>query len=1062
KNARPQNDVEINVDPVIKGFLELNYEVPFLTSDVGADLLRVCLLHCDALEPSSTTAELTKQLIWAIQTSEENQLDFDDRTLLQLIQFCLRDVRGLELTQLLLSFHALGTLVYQNSHRLEFVWPKLFSVLKSCLEVNEPNVAVRHSALKVLQALTIRRKSADEWQYLSPTQAEAISALLIDGVANAIVSADELMFCKVLQASMKTLLNMATAQVHLPSNQVGYLLGWLRHLTFLGFPGYAQRPIKNFDLFPSPVCHQLPQVDIKQGETLVRDNKPVMRRYRGNKNTRKKECRKNTTGGTPTGSHGDSPSEDSDAGGGSPSRVVHSQAPWTKTDSSDSEMSDVDSPPMPKPVPDATSSNVSPQAMVARVKSAKAKVRQLAYDTIRMLLLNIDKKERFGYVLNFLPQQSGSLMRSTEHTLILSMLKDPSAHVRSSAINVLKDFVSYSKNYLILACESAHATSFTSISEVMAIVISELHRALHLALLAEQIPIFLVPLLSCLYLLIGASPYSRLKPILITEMCYDLKALLQNNKYEQVRVGALTCFGGVLSYQPTHAEIVRCLGLDGDHWLEKLCIEKLSPSCGEVNQVKLEVLQTLALLVSHHFTHCKDVFNLYIQALTSSLADPYGPVKIHGMKLTAALAKQIADLICGEKEELKGLGCELGKKMWKECLFQGMIQCCLQSSLSEEATEHGVREQQVLQREAFTALANIGAEMWDDLPERNQRFCICVLLSQARGNTDDTAAAAVRTLAFFCTYPCVAQDTIFLQDVGEVCISLLNKKISTPLKIKASWALSNVCDALWTLRNTDSDRFDADINTEFYTSLLRTSVNAYAEKDAIRINAVRSMGILLGMGTSRYLSVDETLTRKAIEHLLQSAAYVGARFFKAKWNSCYAVGWMVANAHTRRLLHVPTAMKTLGDNLMNCVILKVQIACISALDQLVDCVDIEPDVRLSAFTSLVQKAEHVPSIKVDYKELKHLQNVKEQLSLALVHYIRVANCRDHYLDKMFHQLAAARESVELLLKSAMSCADLRVKLDELLTSEKGLQVEETLPNTKGHLRQAVELYAFGI
>lgn len=86
---------------------------------------------------------------------------------------------------------------------------------------------------------------------------------------------------------MKTLLNMATAQVPLPANQLGYLLGWLRHLTFLGFPGYAQRPIKNFDLFPSPVCHQLPQVDLKDGETSTRDNKPVMRRSRVNKKARK-------------------------------------------------------------------------------------------------------------------------------------------------------------------------------------------------------------------------------------------------------------------------------------------------------------------------------------------------------------------------------------------------------------------------------------------------------------------------------------------------------------------------------------------------------------------------------------------------------------------------------------------------------------------------------------------------------------------------------------------------------------------------------------------------------
>ena len=39
-------------------------------------------------------------------------------------------------------------------------------------------------------------------------------------------------------ASMKTLQNLASAHAPVDPEQLGYVLGWLRHLTFHGFPGY--------------------------------------------------------------------------------------------------------------------------------------------------------------------------------------------------------------------------------------------------------------------------------------------------------------------------------------------------------------------------------------------------------------------------------------------------------------------------------------------------------------------------------------------------------------------------------------------------------------------------------------------------------------------------------------------------------------------------------------------------------------------------------------------------------------------------------------------------------
>ncbi|XP_018493831.2 HEAT repeat-containing protein 6 [Galendromus occidentalis] len=993
KNSRSQHETE----ETIQSLLKLDFEVPFCTSDVGEDLLRICVLRCEQC-PSMATAPL-KELIWLFQTSTENQINLSPTSIDLLVKFCLKRVLSGPIPQIIVSFHALGSLVYQNSHLLDSNWPALHEVLRRSLCDNEDVDSIRHSALKILQSLTIRRDK--ETGYLSASQVDAIVAMIIEGVIKKTNYADETLFCKIRVATMKTLLNLVNSDAVFQAEHMGYILGYLRHLTFYGFPGYASRPIKSFDLFPSPVCHQLPHIDMN--ELDGNRDKPVMRRSHGKKQNNRAQKSESTTQLDAQ--------DDSDS---SPSRKRY--LPWTAADSSDADTSD------PENAQDALTLN-------KRLRNMKAKVRQIAYDTIRMLLLTINKKERFGYLLNFLPQQSSPALRSTEHTLVLSMLKDPDARVRSSSINVLKDFIANSKQYIILACESTHATSFTSISEVMASVITELHRAIHLALLAETLPLFQIPLLSCLSLLTNASPYNRLRASIVMDMIGDLRKIL-TSKFEQVRVAALTCLGGFAAYQPRHTEIIRCLGLDSDHWLEVYCSSQLLGPEIEANSVRVEILQTLTAFVSNHFNYCIEVFGeIYVPVLESVLVDPFGPIRIHGMKLVTALANKIADSSSTENE----LVMKLGKSMWQETLFQrGLIQKCIFPPAEGESdrTPHEVRECQVLRRETFTALAEIGSVMWDNLPHSNQKFCICALLTHAKATTDDVALAAIRTLGIFCTYDGTAFDTILLQDVGEMCVHLLGKRINLSLKQKVSWTLSNVCFALWTLCKAESVRFLEEISPEFFNNLLRLSIVAYDDKDAVRVNALRAMGLLLGMVTESYMHKEIQLYKEAVRLLMETMALSSDKFFKAKWNACYAIGWILRNPTTRVLVNIDASLETLEHYLLECINLKVQIACISALDQLTEAHDLPVSVHTQAFSILLRKTSRVSEIQVSYKELKHLQSVKENLSLAVLNYLSKSD------QEVFRCLPTLMteygECLEILLKDSLSNLDVKRTLEDFM------------------------------
>lgn len=84
-------------------------KVPFVTSDLGEELLRLCVFHCEKY--TSLPTDLTKQLIWLLQTSAENQIALSAASLEVLVEFCLKDVLSQPVQETVLSFHALGSLV---------------------------------------------------------------------------------------------------------------------------------------------------------------------------------------------------------------------------------------------------------------------------------------------------------------------------------------------------------------------------------------------------------------------------------------------------------------------------------------------------------------------------------------------------------------------------------------------------------------------------------------------------------------------------------------------------------------------------------------------------------------------------------------------------------------------------------------------------------------------------------------------------------------------------------------------------------------------------------------
>ncbi|KAL1428362.1 hypothetical protein MTO96_002744 [Rhipicephalus appendiculatus] len=143
------------------------------------------------------------------------------------------------------------------------------------------------------------------------------------------------------------------------------------------------------------------------------------------------------------------------------------------------------------------------------------------------------------------------------------------ALVRVAALDLLTAFVTKYKPFLGLASYSgSKRTAFTTLSETVAAILGEVHRCLHLAIIAENNSAQIIQLLKCLAAVVTGSPYHRLQPGLLSRVISDV-AVFMDNKDTQVQVAALTVLGAVVNVTPWPKEVAAALEQSSPPWSEK-------------------------------------------------------------------------------------------------------------------------------------------------------------------------------------------------------------------------------------------------------------------------------------------------------------------------------------------------------------------------------------------------------------------------------------------------------------------------------------------------------------
>ncbi|XP_059127343.1 HEAT repeat-containing protein 6 [Peromyscus eremicus] len=1017
--------------------------------DVSALLVRACqLVPLNQNHLVSKVSQLIHLLLNRLQVVvDEQNLDFLLTYTISAIQQC-SSWTHMEILQ------ALAALVYCNGSKCQKYLPDLLGksgLLMKLSDSTHSDPEVRRAAVHCMANLCL---SVPGQPYLEESyQNVCFQAFLTILQSPKSSDMDDITFCMLLQNALKgiqSLLNGGKMRMT-QTEHLGALLAVLKKAMFHGLPGLnIEMPAV---LYPTP----LPQYD---GRSPVRPQQPEPSAARPSVNKKKKHkvkpkktqqgekeeeeeessgeveaapglstgrvntCGENAWCSSPRGSQS-LPVDGGRAAGREQVSWPFASSSWKRVSSSESDYSD------------------SEGGMQGKMRSYQAKVRQGALACFLSTVKSIEKRVLYGYWSAFVPD-TPELGSPQSLSLMTLTLKDPSPKTRACALQVLSAILEGSKQFLSVAEDTTdHKMAFTPFSVTIASSIRELHRCLLLALVAESSSQTLTQIIKCLANLVSNAPYNRLKLSLLTKVWNHIKPYIRH-KDVNVRVSSLTLLGAIVSTHAPLPEVQLLLqqpcssGLSSSNsatphlstpdcwkkapagpsleeassvsspkassepcWLIRLCISTVvlpkEDSCSgsdassapgstyEPSPMRLEALQVLAHLARGYFSMAQLYLMELGEVICKCMGEANPSIQLHGVKLLEELSTGLIQQYKPDSNVApeQRVPVYMVVKFWT-AMLNGPLPRALQNS-----------EHPTLQASACDALSSILPEAFSSLPNDKQILCITMLLGLNDSKNHLVKAATSRALGVYVLFPCLRQDVIFVADTANAVLMSLRDK-SLNVRAKAAWSLGNLTDTLIVNMDSPDPSFQDEFSGLLLLKMLQSAIQASADKDKVKSNAVRALGNLLHFLKPSH--IERPGFAEIIEESIQTliSTVVNEAAMKVRWNACYAMGNVFKNP-ALPLGSAPwtsQAYKALTSVVMSCKNFKVRIRSAAALSipsQRAQYGSLEQFAQIwNALVTALQKSEDT----TDFLEFKYCASLRTHICQALVHLLSLASASD--------------------------------------------------------------------
>ncbi|XP_047003089.1 HEAT repeat-containing protein 6 [Schistocerca americana] len=1005
-------------------------------SDVIENAEKAVLIvnQCCCIVPSNDTFLVAKGCQLFSNLILKQKVKVEGKTLLLAINWCLEAVKYCSDIAILDILGALEVLLYGNGNLVKLSCD-IFSedgtlMLLSDQEENDVSRKlsvtsvwdVRLLALRCLQSVThiADTNVNDQNSILELAQLEKCACVFFSYLhANRKQDQNELNYVKILITCLLGLQNIFCQSKEMLDKYVGDALGIVKAYMLFGLSGHTE--LKPQKVFPSIFA----QADLRPtSSNSVKVNKNSKVKLRNPRQAKKTESRpadiEHCAWKTYSAVEGSLKSSAQD------NNTVATFLKTSESDYSDSET-----------------------GQTAKTRSFQGRVRQSSQCLLQTIIKVMDKKVLFGYLSNFLPDGT-----TQTRTLMTCLLRDPSSQCRLEIINSLSAIFLASKIYFLQAERSGkRCAAFTPYSETVGNIIEEIHRSLCLALSAENSVPVIIQLLKCVARLVQNTPYHRLSHGLIMKVVRNTRAFLRHKDWN-IQVASLNVLRSIICVEPSVPEIMEILKrplkikwhknfsvpvyassgvdnaedrkedisgsetdnlCDGDSeldeeteqvtteaktknemsWLLEISLENLGIELRKhlsLDQnkkmeqqskflcpvpVRVESYQVVSALCRSHFPSLVSPYlQFVVDAIEIGFTDSDTTILLHAGRLIEAVASMLLqDIKQGGESAISTASAML---FWKTMLC-GPITCLVQN-MNEPA----------LRTAGCDCLANMTSDVFDELPREKQILIITLLFGCSSDDDTNVRAAAVRALAVYILFTGLRQDIQFVIDTAEAVIKALSDS-HVGTRMKASWSLSNVSDAL--IVNVDDDEAE-EIPKSLFTKILESAIKASRDNEKVRSSAVRAVGNLL-----RILN-NELLFDQAVKENVQAAVKVlihnasTGNNMKVRWNACYAVGNVLRNRflYAENAEWLASTFHTLLELVQNFRNFKVRISAAAALAA--------PSTReqygslyINVWIALIHALENSHNME-DFNEYQHQDNLVQQICHTLIHLANLVSEAD--------------------------------------------------------------------
>eukprot|EP00043_Microstomoeca_roanoka_P010513 m.99751 g.99751 ORF g.99751 m.99751 type:complete len:910 (+) comp14914_c0_seq1:535-3264(+) len=614
-------------------------------------------------------------------------------------------------------------------------------------------------------------------------------------------------------------------------------------------------------------------------------------------------------------------------------------------------------------------SDASPSAIARGKKVCAYQIRIQAVHCAQTIALLCPRKVLFRYWLSFFPEA----LEEAGTNVHIIITHDLIPKVRQAALQFTQTLLDYCRSFLMTAEQTGKSFAFTSYAATLSGSLHLLHMTLAKRCVEEHVPSVITASFKCLTTLMSSTPYHRFKTDYVPHLLPPISTGLLSRD-QQIQILALKTFAVLFTSSVPDKHLNSILGSESADG-QQSSLPAVLPTILALAQperpvaLRVEALQALTAVVCRRLGGISSLWPLLQEILmqlmsetTTAGATSSATDSSDALALIAPRMLKLVEEASRFLQECSPLG-ESAVAFW-EAFTESALQACLDSRTP------------FIRSCACDCLASIGNRVYSHLKKWKQRHYLALLLGLCHDEAPPVKAAACRALGSMVAYPYLQEDALFMADMA-VALTEATKDDNITVRVRASWALGNYCNALGTLQAKGTPILANVVPLEQLRQLLQLALGLCEDKDKIRANALRAIGEL-----GRILTVaDGEFFIKCIGAIVTNTQ---RRPPKVQWNACHAARHLLQNHKVMEICaaDVDTLVATMLSIVRQSTNYKVRIGAASALRSL-DRNNYHPPEAFKSSMQTLLDALSTAEPPRDFNEHQYRQTLHKEVSQTL-------------------------------------------------------------------------------